>query len=325
MNIAMLSQWHVHAPGYAKEAAADPRVRITAVWDELPERGAAWANELGATFIPDLDALFSDPSLDAVINCAPTRLHGDLLTRAARAGKHIFTEKVLTLTRQEAYTVRQAVRQNGIHFAISYPHKTNRALLTAKQLTDAGALGKLTYGRMRNVHSGSICDWLPAHFYDRQACGGGAMIDLGAHPMYLLAWFLGKPERVSSTFTNVTDRPVEDNAVSVLTFPGGAIGVSETGFVSLCDPFTLEISGTRGYLRVNGDRLTTVLEGQEHLYTPEELLPSHTAPLTAWLNSLDGGEDDPFYNIDQAVSLTEIMEAAYRSAESGSTEDILHA
>lgn len=99
MNIAMLSQWHVHAPGYAKEAAADPRVRITAIWDELPERGAAWANELGATFIPDLDALFSDPSLDAVINCAPTRLHGDLLTRAARAGKHIFTEKVLTLTR----------------------------------------------------------------------------------------------------------------------------------------------------------------------------------------------------------------------------------
>ena len=149
------------------------------------------------------------------------------------------------------------------------------------------------------------------------------MIDLGAHPMYLLEWFLGKPERVSSTFTHVTDRPVEDNAVSVLTFAGGAIGVSETGFVSLCDPFTLEISGTLGYLCIHGDRLTTILNGQEHQYTQEELVPAHLSPLTSWLDSIDTGRDDIFYDIDQAVSLTETMEAAYVSARTGQVTDIL--
>ena len=98
MNIAMLSGWHVHAEGYAKEFNSIPGVKVTAVWDELPERGRAWAEKLGATFYEGVDALLANPSIDAVACCAPTNLHGDLLCRAANAGKHIFTEKVLALT-----------------------------------------------------------------------------------------------------------------------------------------------------------------------------------------------------------------------------------
>ena len=41
------------------------------------------------------------------------------------------------------------------------------------------------------------------------------MMDLGAHPMYTLNWFMGEPKTVTSQFTNVTPRAVEDNAVSV--------------------------------------------------------------------------------------------------------------
>jgi predicted dehydrogenase len=322
MNIAMLSGWHVHAEGYAKEFNSIPGVKVTAVWDELPERGRAWAEKLGATFYEDVDALLADPSIDAVACCAPTNLHGDLLCRAANAGKHIFTEKVLALTCEEAYAIRDAVAAAGVRFVISFPHQTNRALLKAKQLCEQGALGTLTYGRMRNVHSGSIRDWLPPHFYSREQCGGGAMIDLGAHPMYLLAWFLGKPCAVSSAFTNVTDRPVEDNAVSLLEFEGGAIGVSETGFVSLCDPFTLEISGTAGWLRVVGGELTVRLDGQSKVYTAEELDVTRPAPIPYFVDLVTNGGDGAFYGMDEAVRLTEIMVAAYGAAQSGKKTEV---
>ena len=72
----------------------------------------------------------------------------------------------------------------------------------------SGKLGKLNYVRVRKAHNGATGNWLPA-FYDPIACGGGAMVDLGAHPMYLLCDFLGEPRFVQSAFTFVTGRAVE--------------------------------------------------------------------------------------------------------------------
>jgi hypothetical protein len=50
LNIAMISKWHVHARGYAKFVSEQNDARITCVWDEIPERGQAWAEELGVPF-----------------------------------------------------------------------------------------------------------------------------------------------------------------------------------------------------------------------------------------------------------------------------------
>lgn len=67
--------------------------------------------------------------------------------------------------------------------------------LFAKKAIDEGWLGKVTLARVRNAHDGVSSGWLPPHFFDEATCGGGAMMDLGAHPMYLLAWLLGRRYR----------------------------------------------------------------------------------------------------------------------------------
>lgn len=320
MNIAVLSGWHVHAVGYAKEAAAMPGVQITAAWDELPERGEAWAKELGCPFVADYETILADPTIDGVMICAPTNRHAEIMIRAAEAGKHIFTEKVLTLSDADADAVAAAVHKNNIHFTISFPHRTRPELLAAKKLAYDGTLGTLTYARVRNVHSGSIKDWLPPHFYSEEQCGGGAMIDLGAHPMYTLLWLLGKPKQAASIFTNVTDRPVEDNAVSVIAFENGAIGVSETGFVSACDPYVLEISGTKGYVRVC-DGIQYRLDGQQDWITPN--LPEKLcSPLAYWIESVQKDYPNMLYTIDEAVALTRLMSAAYASARGNVIADV---
>jgi len=317
MNIAMISGWHVHAKGYANEAKS--QCNIVAVWDELPERGREWADELGCKFVPCLDELLSDSSIDGVIVDAPTNMHPEIIIKAANAGKAIFTEKVLALTLKEANEIRDAVIKNNVLFTISYPHKCNPALIEAKRIADSGEIGKITYARVRNVHNGSVADWLPPHFYDAVQCGGGAMIDLGAHPMYTLEWICGKPKSVMSMFTNVTDRPVEDNAVSVLEFDGGVIGVSETGFVSTNNPYTLEISGTLGAVMVRGNDVTYSGISTDKQWVSAKLGEPRKNPVSLWIDCYMNGTETPF-GIDEAVSLSAIMEAAYKSFNSGKRE-----
>ena len=75
----------------------DPEAKdaqITCVWDEQPERGQAWAQELGVPFVADYGALLARSDVDAVLIDSPTNMHKDLMVRAAQAKKHIFTEKM---------------------------------------------------------------------------------------------------------------------------------------------------------------------------------------------------------------------------------------
>ncbi|MPN25260.1 hypothetical protein SDC9_172667 [bioreactor metagenome] len=182
-------------------------------------------------------------------------------------------------------------------------------------MIDDGQLGTVTYCRVRNAHSGSIDNWLPEHFYSKEQCGGGAMMDLGAHPMYMLLWLMGEPEAVVSTFTSVTDKPVEDNAVTVMNFANGAIGVSETGFVSRYNNFVLEVSGTDGAVRVIDGIVQYAAKATEGKWVTAEKLPEIPNPLTQWVDDVTQGIPAVEFGVDEAVRLTKLMEAAYKASD----------
>lgn len=318
----MLSEWHVHAKDYAREARRHPEMQITVVWDNDPERGQAFATTLGVPFESDLDVTLSRPDVDAVIVDTPTNLHKDVIIAAAKAGKHIFTEKVLAITLAEAREIATAVQESGVKFAISFPHRTLPHNLLAKKMIDEGLLGEVSLLRIRNAHAGAVLGWLPPHFYDLEACGGGAMIDLGAHGMYLPLWLLGKPKGISATFTNLTDKAVEDNAVAVLEYANGAIAINETGFVTPYSPFSLEIYGSEGSFLYGGPEQKVQITSK-HLITKDyegwlkprlpQALPS---AMTQWVDAILH-EGTIHFTLDDAISLTEIMEGAYRSHKSG--------
>ena len=313
LKIARIGAWHVHAGGYAREINNSGKAKVVSVWDNDMERGKKFAEEFSCDFYENYDEILSS-GIDAVAVCSSTDLHTEIIIKAAKAKKHIFTEKVLTLTNEDALRVAEAVKENGVKFVISYSHLKGDALQTVKEIIDSGKIGTVTYARMRNTHSGSVDNWLPEHFYNLKECGGGAMIDLGAHPMYILPWLLGKPLSVSSVFTEITGRGVEDNAVSVLRFESGAIGVSETGFVSRSDKCGVEVSGTDGFIRQTGNEVMCALKKEDNEWkkvdVTERNLPS---PLGYFIGILSGDEDENLYNIDDAVLLTEIMTAAYKS------------
>ena len=316
LKVAMLSRWHVHANEYAGSIQKNDDACVTAVWDEDPERGQQWAEELTVPFIADYESLLAWTGVDAVCVVTPTNIHRDVMVKAANAGKHIFTEKVLTPTVKEANEVAAAVCDAGIQFCISFPRRTIPAIQYAKQAIDEGLLGQVTAIRIRIAHAGSSRDWLPAHFYDAVACGGGAMMDLGAHGMYIARWLAGKPKRVVSLFSHMTAREVEDNAISMIEFDSGAIAVNETAFVAYPDSFSMEIDGMDGGFRMlsprEGVQIRSDKLSEKGWQTPTELPLRTASPVDQWVAACHGGQSAEF-GIDDAVQLTELMEAAYVS------------
>ena len=145
------------------------------------------------------------------------------------------------------------------------------------------------------------------------------MIDLGAHPMYTLEWLLGKPLFVQSLFTDVTTRGVEDNAISMIEFENGASAVSETGFVADRTRYSLELSGTEGYLVITDGKveLADKTTGGK-LVVVTELPCGARNPVDKWLDWCTGKTDAPQgLLIEDAVALTALTAAAYKSAKNG--------
>ena len=320
LKVAILSRWHVHADDYARRLQSRDDVKLTVMWDEEPEAGKAFSKKYGIEFEPDLDKLLARDDVDAVCINAPTSMHRDVMVKSASAGKHIFTEKVLSARFAEAKDIKCAIEENGVKFCISFPHRTFPHNLFAKKVLDERMLGDVTYFRVRNAHSGASAGWLPPHFYNKEQCGGGAMIDLGAHPMYLTLWLMGKPAEISSTFTFVTGREVEDNAVSVMKYPTGAIAVSETGFVTSSSPTSMEIHGTEGSLMiVGGDvRLSSSKIGTTDYsgWLSPKLPPALPDAVTQFVEGVLY-DKTIIFGLDDAIVLTEIMEAAYKAHKQG--------
>lgn len=321
IKCALLSFWHVHADDYFRQATEHPDTEIVAIWDEIPGRGQKEAEARGVTFYESLDQLLANDDIDAVIISTPTNIHHEVMIAAAKAGKHIFTEKVIAPTYREVKDILKAIEDYQVKLTVSLPWLNHRLTLAIQDVLIQGVLGDLTLVRTRLSHNGATNNWLPEHFYNLEQCGGGAMIDLGCHPMYLARLFLGLPQRVSAHYGYMTGREVEDNAVAILQYDHGALGIVEAGFVNDHSPFSVELHGTKGTLHAVMDnqlqfRSSLVKEGQESRVQSHEFpeaLPSAFAQWVQHIKSDTVAEE----NVNIAVDLTKLMEAANLSAQQG--------
>ncbi|NEW07823.1 Gfo/Idh/MocA family oxidoreductase [Paenibacillus sp. SYP-B3998] len=325
IRVAMLSFWHVHARDYAQQAVEHPNTEIVAVWDELPDRGQAEATARGVAFYEDLKELLVNPEIDGVIIDTPTNHHREVIIKAARAGKHIFTEKVIAPTLQEANDILKAVAEAGVKLTVSLPRLNAGSTQAIQAVLEQELLGQITLVRTRLSHNGGLPTasnpngWLPEHFYNEEQCGGGALIDLGCHPMYLTRLLLGMPESVSASYGYVAGRDVEDNAVATLHYANGAIGIVEAGFVNAFSPFVIEVHGTDGsllYSEQDGKlwlRTSRLAEANEQWMEQKNWPAAKPSAFHQWVAHIQAGTE-AVDNIQLATDLTKLMEASNRSA-----------
>ncbi|WP_439691361.1 Gfo/Idh/MocA family protein [Curtobacterium sp. SP.BCo] len=315
VRVAVVGFWHVHAGDYARQAVEHPGTELVAVWDDDVDRGRAGAEQFGVAFTDDLDALLARDDVDAVTITTSTDVHHDVITRAARAGKHVFTEKLLAPTVEECEDVIATCDAAGVALIVSLPRLYHGYTAAISREIAEGRLGDVTTARVRLSHDGAVVPWLPERFFDPETAIGGALTDLGCHPVYLTQRFLGaRPDTVDAVYRSVTGRAVEDHAVVTVGYPSQAIGVIEAGFVA-GTPFTIEVAGTAGWLAYSDQDGRLTAGGAAYGVEPVTLpVPEDGQDAFGqWVDHITAGTraDD---NLARAVELTRLVVAANQAA-----------
>jgi predicted dehydrogenase len=245
---------------HAAELAGVEAAEVVAVAEPLEEAGRELAGGHGAEWHPTLEALLAREDVDVVVLCTPSGLHPGQAVAAARAGKHVITEKPMAITLDGVDRMIGASREAGVTLSVVFQYRFNRDALRMKRGLDAGLFG-------RPVLCNALVHWHRTQAYyeekggwrgTRDLDGGGALMNQSVHAVDLLQWFLGPVESLyaySSTLTH--DIETEDLATAALSFEGGAMGVIQGTTCADRDyPLKVELRGTEGGATFEGTRLT---------------------------------------------------------------------
>ncbi|MBW3623359.1 MAG: Gfo/Idh/MocA family oxidoreductase [Armatimonadetes bacterium] len=327
VRIAMLSFAHVHANGYADQVMREPNAEMVAVWDDMPERGKVPAEKYGVPFVHDLDELLSRDDVDAVVVNAETSKHREVMVPAARAKKHIFTEKALSVTMEDSRAIAEVVRDAGIVFTISLPSRTSPNFLFMKEALEKNWLGDVTQARMRNAHSAALDHWFSggtAWFGDKELAGGGSLFDLGCHQVDMMRALLGPPKQVTALAANYSHAyDIDDICIAIIEFENKALGIIDVSWIQRSGPNTNEIYGTEGFVGTGYPGAGAFIQSRK--LNPEGItgtiqpnLPkAHPSLMSQWLARIEGSGGEPDTNIEDGVNLTELLQGIYASADSG--------
>lgn len=323
VKVAMLSFAHVHAEGYARQVDENPEAELIAVWDEEEYGGRQGAERHNVPFYTDLDEVLALEGLDGVVVNAPTSMHKDVMVAAAKAGKHIFTEKALALTVDECDQIISAVENAGVKFMISLPSRCSSDLLLAKKVVDEGLIGEITMGRGRVAHSAALDKWFADGnwFGDAKRAGGGALFDLGCHRVDVIRWLMGEPKSVVSVINNFTNTyDIDDNSVTLVEFENNAIGIIDVTWIHRSGPNMLELYGTEGSIifgHPKGAAMTSGKLSDEEIaefLAPENRPKTPGSPMQQWVSAVL--HDTPMtITIQDGRNLTELLQATYMAAE----------
>jgi predicted dehydrogenase len=205
----------------------------------------------------DWDAFISDPELDAVSICSPSGNHLDYGEKAAKAGKHVIVEKPIEVTLERAAQLIKVCKENDVSLAVIYQSRWIQSIKELKKSLENQGLGKVFMGD-------AYIKWYRGQdYYDSAAWrgtleldGGGVLINQAIHTIDLLQWFMGDVESISGKIATLTHERLEgeDNAVAIVKFRSGALGVIE-GSTSIqpAQPRRIELHGEKGTIILDGD------------------------------------------------------------------------
>jgi myo-inositol 2-dehydrogenase / D-chiro-inositol 1-dehydrogenase len=176
----------------------------------------------------DYRAMLKEPDIEMVTITAPNHLHAAMTIDIAAAGKHVVCEKPLSMTLAEADEMIDACKRQGVILAYAEELFFTPKYVKAKEMADQGAFGRVYLVKQSEKHFGPHSEW----FWDVERSGGGALMDLGCHGIAFCYWFLGRPAIKSvyahlATHVHGNKTKGEDDAICVLEFENGAVGVLE--------------------------------------------------------------------------------------------------
>ncbi len=328
-NIAFLSTAHTHTQGFLKAVAEKENCQLVAIWDDMESRGQGFADEYGADYSGDLDAVIGRSDVDGFIICAENTRHLPLLKAAIPAGKPIFCEKPFTTTASDAAEALSLIRTHGTTVHMGYFQPFSAAMQGVIAEVATGSLDRITHARYRNAHHAAYGHWFDAPelawFADPDLAGGGAFMDMGTHAVHLLRTLLGPVRRAFAHIGNKSGiyPDVDDSGIALLEFESGCLGTLEASWIQTGGLGGLEITGSRATVYEHPQHgFVTALPREDPVPIPEgEAKPTRVDRLVAAIE----GKIPPSElqaDLQCAADAVSIMEACYTSSRTGTWADV---
>ena len=251
----------VIGPHHARAIAGLDSAELVAVADVVPELAEKLAGEYGCSWHTSLEDMLSGADLDAVCVCTPSGMHADDAIAALQAGKDVVIEKPVDVTLKAADRLLDVQRSTGRRVAVVSQHRFDAATRAVHEAVSNGEFGRLTSG------SAEVRWWRSQSYYDSggwrgtwELDGGGVLINQAIHSIDLLQWLMGPVVEVTA-YTGLLAHErieVEDTAVAILKFAGGALGTIVAT--------TAAYPGLTARIAVHGDRGSAVIDDDELWY-----------------------------------------------------------
>jgi len=335
-----------HMPNLAKTGKAV----MVAFCDIVEEKAVKAAKEYGtpdAKHYTDYKQLLAENKLDMVYVCTPNKSHSYITIDALEAGNHVMCEKPMAKTAKEARDMVEAAKRTGKLLAIGYQTRFFAPSQYIKQTIERGDLGEIYFAKAHALRRRAVPTW--GVFLNEEEQGGGPLIDIGTHALDLTLWYMNnyKPKSVMGNVYkklnsngvcgnafgpwNPDEFTVEDSAFALITMEDGATIILESSWaLNMIDAFEAEstLCGTkggadmRGGVRINGDDFGRLYEKTPKLgaggvaFFDGGAADHGTFEQMTFINAITKGT--PLVVLpEQACVVTEILEAIYKSAETG--------
>ncbi len=275
-----------------------------------------------------------------MIVALPNDLHLPAITAAAENGKDIICEKPLGRNLVEADEALRVVRKEKVVHCYAENQIFIPQISRAKSFIGSGVLGKVTWIRSREAHSGPHSRW----FWDPARAGGGVLLDMGCHSIEVTRYLFGlRPEAASGWIATLGHKTtLEDNSLVLLRYEGGGLGQCENSWTARGGlDVRLEVFGTEGSLfidttRETGIKVFTIASDEKTGYIVEKadakqgwLYPAwnefinngYLAELRHFVGSISTGRQ-PSESFEDGRLVNAIMDKAYASAREGRWLDL---
>ena len=331
VGIVGLGRW---AKVLARAATKSSALEIVAATSRSEEKRAAFAREFGIAAVSDLAAMLADPAIEGVILTVPNEQHLPLAREAARAGKHVYTEKPIASTLEEGLEMADLEARYAITVTVGHSARLMAGIRQIRRAIDAGELGRVAFLEA-NFSNERALELTPQtwRWYKHRA-PGGPLSQLAIHQFDVLHYLGGEIAEASSMASKLSPvgAEVDDQSMTLLKFADGKIG-----YVGSCwtSPgiFAVRVFGSKGLMHYEIDFGTWDTPEQLHRsstlyiqrgkdgYAKREELPvpesdMFRAELDLFAGSCRSGKGNELSALNGDVALA-VVYAALRSIDEG--------
>jgi predicted dehydrogenase len=251
LGIIGLGRW---AKVLTRAARQSDKFKIVAGYTRSPDRREAFAQEFGVPGVPDLQTMLANPDIKGVILTVPNEQHLPIAEQAAKAGKHVYTEKPIADTLVDGIKLAALGKRYGIQIVVGHSARLLAGTRRMKQAIDSGELGRVVFmeGNFSNERALELTPetW---RWYKAKA-PGGPLSQLAVHIFDSLHCLGGPIDAVSSHASKLSPvgAEVDDQSMTVLKFADGKLGYVGSSWTSP-GIYAIRVFGQKGLMHYEVD------------------------------------------------------------------------